>query len=50
VVAPDADVVALEALLAKKDREAVSEKAAAFLAKYPTDPHAAMVRSWVARS
>lgn len=48
VLAPDADVIGLEAVLEKGDREAVTEQGAAFLARYPTDPHAVRVRRWVA--
>jgi hypothetical protein len=42
---PDAEVVALEALAAEGDGEALTERAARFLARYPTDPHAARVKS-----
>ena len=43
---PDADVVAIEALVGKQDRAAAARQAHAFLAKYPRDPHAALVRQW----
>jgi TolA-binding protein len=46
VLAPDADVVAIEALVGKQDRTAAAQRADAFLAKYPKDPHAALVRQW----
>jgi len=43
-LAPDADVVALEAVAAKHDRAEVARRAARFLSQYPGDPHAARVR------
>jgi hypothetical protein len=46
-LAPDADVVALEAAVGKHDRGEVSRRARSFLARYPNDPHAARVR-WLA--
>ncbi len=46
-LAPDADVVALEAAAAKHDRAEVARRAASFLARYPNDPHAARVE-WLA--
>lgn len=46
-LAPDADVVALEALAAKRDRDEIGRRAALFLSRYPADPHAARVR-WLA--
>jgi TolA-binding protein len=46
VLAPDADVVEIEALVGKQDREAAARRARAFLAKYPNDPHATMVQLW----
>ena len=46
VLAPDADVVAIEAFLGKKDHAAVVQHATAFLAKYPDDPHSDMVQRW----
>jgi TolA-binding protein len=46
-LAPDADVVALEALAAKGDKAEVARRAALFLSRYPGDPHAARVR-WLA--
>lgn len=48
-LAPDADVVALEAVAAKRDHAEVARLAALFLARYPTDPHAARVKSLAAR-
>ena len=41
---PDADVVALEAVAAKRDRAEVARRSALFLSQYPSDPHAARVR------
>jgi TolA-binding protein len=46
-LAPDADVVALEAAAAKDDRAEVVRRARSFLARYPNDPHAARVE-WLA--
>lgn len=46
VLAPDADVVEIEALVGKQDRAAAARRARAFLAKYPDDPHATMVQHW----
>jgi hypothetical protein len=46
-LAPDADVVALEAAAAKRDRDDVARRAQRFLSRYPNDPHAARVR-WLA--
>jgi TolA-binding protein len=46
-LAPDADVVALEAAAAKHDRAEVARRAASFLARYPHDPHTAQVE-WLA--
>jgi len=43
-LAPDADVVALEAAAAKHDRAEVERRAARFLSQYPGDPHAARVQ------
>jgi hypothetical protein len=45
-LAPDADAVAIESLVGKQDRAAAARYAQAFLAKYPKDPHAALVRQW----
>jgi hypothetical protein len=50
VLAPDADVVALEAVLAKGDTAEASHRAAEFLSRYPNDPHAPRVRLLVSRS
>jgi hypothetical protein len=41
----DADVVALEAVAARRDQPEVARRAALFLARYPNDPHAARVRA-----
>ncbi len=46
-LAPDADVVALEAVAAKRDRTETARRAALFLSRYPDDPHAARVK-WLA--
>ena len=46
-LAPDAEVVALEAVAAKRDRSETARRAALFLSRYPEDPHAARVR-WLA--
>jgi hypothetical protein len=46
-LAPDADVLAMEALASKGDRARVAERAKEFLARYPRDPHVARVR-WLA--
>jgi hypothetical protein len=46
VLGPDAEVVALEALVEKREANEVAQRAAAFLAQYPSDPHAAKVRRW----
>jgi hypothetical protein len=43
-LAPDADVVALEAVAAKRDRPETARRAALFLSRYPGDPHAVKVR------
>ena len=43
-LAPDADVVALEAVAAKGERAEVRRRAVLFLSRYPGDPHAARVR------
>jgi hypothetical protein len=40
----DAEVVAMEALSAKGERDELALRAARFLARYPNDPHAAEVR------
>jgi len=47
-LAPEAEVVAIEALAARGDRAALAARAARFLARYPSDPHAARVQ-WLAR-
>ncbi len=44
VLAPDADVVALEAWAAKGDGAETARQAALFLSRYPNDPHARRVR------
>jgi hypothetical protein len=46
-LAPDADVVGLDAAAAKDDRAEVARRARSFLARYPNDPHTARVR-WLA--
>jgi hypothetical protein len=46
-LAPDADVVALEAVAAKRDRPETARRAALFLSRYPGDPHTARVK-WLA--
>jgi len=46
-LAPDADVVALEAVAAKRDRPEAARRAALFLSRYPGDPHTARVK-WLA--
>jgi TolA-binding protein len=46
-LAPDADVVALEAVAAKGDKAEITRRAALFLSRYPADPHAARVK-WLA--
>jgi TolA-binding protein len=43
-LAPDAEVVALEAVAAKRDRPETARRAALFLSRYPDDPHAARVK------
>jgi hypothetical protein len=49
VLAPDADVVALEALAAKKDWPALKHQATTFLSTYPQDPHTTRVKSLARR-
>ena len=46
-LAPDADVVALEAVAAKRDRPETARRAALFLSRYPDDPHTEKVK-WLA--
>lgn len=48
-LAPDAEVVALEALAAQGDSEALAGRAARFLARYPGDPHVARVKELAKR-
>jgi hypothetical protein len=43
-LAPDADVVALEAVAAKRDRPETARRAALFLSQHPGDPHTARVK------
>jgi len=43
-LAPDAQVVAIQALAAQGDRDQLTIRAARFLAAHPLDPHAAQVR------
>jgi hypothetical protein len=45
---PDADVIALDAVAARRDQREVARRAALFLARYPNDPHAARVKALVA--
>lgn len=47
-LAPDADVLAMEALAAKGDQRALADHARAFLVRYPRDPHVARIRSLAA--
>ena len=47
-LAPEAEVVAIEALAARADQPALAARAARFLARCPSDPHAARVK-WLAR-
>jgi hypothetical protein len=47
-LAPEAEVVAIEALTLRGERQAASERAARFLARYPGDPHTARVK-WLVR-
>jgi hypothetical protein len=47
---PEADVVAIEALAARGDEAACRERAARFLERYPTDPHAARVKALAERA
>jgi len=47
-LSPEAEVVAIEALVAEHARQAASERAARFLARYPGDPHATRVK-WLVR-
>jgi hypothetical protein len=44
-LAPEADVVGLEAAAANHDRSEVIRGARRFLMRYPNDPHAALVRA-----
>jgi outer membrane protein assembly factor BamD (BamD/ComL family) len=48
-LAPDAEVVAIEALVDMKDRTTMARRAARFLALYPTDPHANRVKRLAAK-
>jgi len=48
-LAPDAEVVALEALAAQGDHETLAARATRFLARYPADPHWARVKSLAQR-
>jgi hypothetical protein len=47
-LAPEAELVAIEALAARGDQLALAARSARFLDLYPSDPHAARVR-WLAR-
>jgi hypothetical protein len=44
VLAPDADVIAIEAVAAARDQGEVERRAGLFLARYPHDPQVARVR------
>jgi hypothetical protein len=46
---PDAEVLAVEALSARGDRDACRERAARFVARYPNDPHVARVKALAER-
>ncbi len=48
-LAPDAEAIAIEALVARGDRDEAARRARRFLALYPRDPSAARVRQLVAR-
>jgi hypothetical protein len=48
-LAPDAEVVAIEALAAQSDDDALRERVARFLARYPADPHVARVKALAGR-
>jgi hypothetical protein len=48
-LAPDAEVVAIEALAAQGDDDALRERVARFLARYPADPHVARVKALAGR-
>jgi hypothetical protein len=47
-LAPEAEVVAIEALVKRGDRQPAALRAARFLARYPGDPHTARVK-WLVR-
>jgi hypothetical protein len=47
-LAPEAEVVAIEALVERGEKPRASERAARFLARYPGDPHTARVK-WLVR-
>ena len=47
-LAPEAEVVAIEALVEQGERQPALERAARFLARYPGDPHSARVK-WLVR-
>jgi len=47
-LAPEAEVVAIEALVERAERQPALERAARFFARYPGDPHSARVK-WLVR-
>ena len=47
-LAPEAEVVAIEALVGRAERQAALARAAHFLARYPGDPHTSRVK-WLVR-
>lgn len=49
VLAPDADVLAIEAYAKKSDFAAARQRAEAFMTQYPNDPHTHLVQRWVSR-
>jgi hypothetical protein len=44
-LAPEAEVVAIEALAARGDSVALAESSTRFLARHPSDPHVARVKA-----
>jgi len=46
VLAPDAEVVAIQSLCEQKNRLGAAKRATRFLEMYPKDPHAGLVRQW----
>ncbi len=47
-LAPEAEVVAIEALVEQEERQPAAQRAARFFARYPGDPHTARVK-WLVR-